>query len=141
MTSHTWEVILPRFGADSGKNQRINLNLTLNIHLGRSENQNSENPVPYGTKQGRGFGFLPDFKHESEVGFPTPKSMYKSGFKLPPHAALGPSSKRDPVARQSPQVEARSITKRVPRPGIGSSLQVDQDKYTKDAFKARLNTK
>ncbi|KAG0150296.1 hypothetical protein CROQUDRAFT_88072 [Cronartium quercuum f. sp. fusiforme G11] len=29
------------------------------------------NPLSYGTKRGRGFGYLPDFKHESEVGKPT----------------------------------------------------------------------
>ncbi|KAG0148325.1 hypothetical protein CROQUDRAFT_90460 [Cronartium quercuum f. sp. fusiforme G11] len=35
------------------------------------------NPVPYGTKRGRGFGYLPDFKHESKVGKPTSKSVAK----------------------------------------------------------------
>ncbi|KAG0145025.1 hypothetical protein CROQUDRAFT_94364 [Cronartium quercuum f. sp. fusiforme G11] len=47
------------------------------IQLRESRKSVLGNPVFYGTKRGRGFGYLPDFKHESEVGKPTSKSVAK----------------------------------------------------------------
>ncbi|KAG0139021.1 hypothetical protein CROQUDRAFT_102326 [Cronartium quercuum f. sp. fusiforme G11] len=38
--------------------------------------------IPYGTKQGHGFGYLPDFKHKSEVGKPTSKLVAKQALNV-----------------------------------------------------------